>query len=233
MSRGMRRDVQLNWLARYRPIVKQLARMEGAVLEVGSGAVGIGLLYDGPFVGCDVTFERRTVPQMSAVIGSALHLPFADCEFGVVVASDVLEHIPANSRAMMVDQLIRVSRKWVIIGIPCGPASEWADHWLARWWAWWKRSPPPWLDEHQELGLPECEYVENLLGKRGGVTWTVLPNENIWMHLLFIISDSTRLEKTIRRVWRCWPGLVTWVADMAQWGIPYRRIYVVERVDGG
>ena len=226
-------DVQLNWLVRYRPILKQLKRAKGSVLEVGSGPMGISILSGELFVGCDSVFEQQPVPTMSAVIGSALHLPFASREFQVVIASDVLEHIPADSRAEAVRQLIRVSRRWVIIGVPCGSAAEWADRWLAHWLTYRGRSVPGWLVEHQTVGLPGCDYVDNLLKQQGGVTWTMFPNENAWMHLLFMIFDGMGLGgRLIRHIWRRWPGLLTCITDASRWRPWYRRIYVVERVDG-
>jgi hypothetical protein len=212
--------------------MKQLARMKGSTLEVGSGAVGIGLLADRPFVGCDLKFERQPAPQMSAVMGSALHLPFADGEFEVVVASDVLEHIPPNSRAAVVDQLIRVGRRWILMGVPCGPSAARSDGWLARWLAFRGKSDPDWLVEHRMFGLPSCEGVDDLLKRRREVTWTVFPNENIWTHLLFMILDGTRVgAKVNRSVWQCCPRLLAYVADAGCWGPWYRRIYVVERAD--
>ena len=221
--------MQLNWLARYRPIVEQLMQVPGPVLEVGSGSTGVGLLVDRPFVGCDVTFERRPVPQMSATIGSATNLPFADRGFSVVVASDLLEHLPCEVRATAIDELIRVSRRLVIIGVPCGRASEDADRRLRQWQSFWHKPVPNWLKEHQALSLPACGSIELILAERVDVEYSFLPNENVWMHLIFLIIDMSWLVKGIRLLWRWAPAALNWVADAAGWGVPYRRIFVVER----
>jgi hypothetical protein len=228
----MTQDVQLNWLARYLPIARQLAQLDGPVLEVGSGAVGLGLLWDKRFIGCDRVFEQRPVSSMSAVIGSAERLAFGDREFGTVVASDVLEHLPAHHRPDMVYEIIRVSRRWIIIGAPCGPAAEQADRRLEHWFTRRGRPIPGWLTEHQMFGLPGPQDVDHLLEEHGRVTWSVLPNENIWLHLCFMVFDTTRVgQKLNSRVWQWQPSLLTWAAGMAQWGPCYRHIYVIERTD--
>jgi hypothetical protein len=208
-----------------------LSHVEGRVLEVGSGPVGIGLLTDRAFFGCDLAFEEEPLSEMRATIGSAAHLPFPDREFEAVIASDLLEHVPASLRPVVVDQLIRVSRRIVIVGVPCDQKSEWADRCLARWRSLWRKPSPEWLVEHQSLGLPDCESIEDLLRKQGRITWTVLPNENVWMHLALMIIDMSQAVKLFRVVWRLLPGAVNTIVDMVHWGVPYRRIYVITRTD--
>jgi GT2 family glycosyltransferase/SAM-dependent methyltransferase len=85
------------------------------VLEVGGGRSGLArLLYPRAHVTTlDVEEEHAAAdvnrdPQVRFVVGDATDLPFADASFDVVTFFDVLEHIPADTRA--VNEALRVLR---------------------------------------------------------------------------------------------------------------------------
>ena len=88
----------LNWAARYYPIVRVLKNHklfhDASLLEIGSGSVGIGRFRPVPFVGCDISFPFEPLWPMTAVTASATQLPMNDKQFDVVLASDMLEHVP-------------------------------------------------------------------------------------------------------------------------------------------
>lgn len=48
------------------------------------------------------------------------HLPFKSDSFDVLTAVDVLEHIPASQRGPFIKELLRVSKKKIIISAPLG-----------------------------------------------------------------------------------------------------------------
>ena len=92
----------LNRAARFFPILRELKSLlpaGGALLEVGSGSLGLGEFWADPFVGCDVTFSSRPVKNMRAVRCSGHQLPFGDRAFDAVVVSDVMEHVPPPQRS--------------------------------------------------------------------------------------------------------------------------------------
>ncbi|MCC6767362.1 MAG: methyltransferase domain-containing protein [Deltaproteobacteria bacterium] len=45
-------------------------------------------------------------------------LPFADASFDLVLCQDVLEHVPPDGRTLLLDELRRVSRRFVVLGAP-------------------------------------------------------------------------------------------------------------------
>ena len=71
--------------------------------------------------------EVRTAASGQPVRGDALHLPFADATFDRVIASEVLEHIPDDVRA--ISELTRVLR-------PGGTIAVTVPAWLAEQLCW-------------------------------------------------------------------------------------------------
>ncbi len=95
-----------------------LIRQTGAktVLEVG---IGNGTLANYlKSNGIDVTtcdFDKSLQPDK---VGDIRNLPFKNEEFDVVVAFEVLEHLPFEDFVLAISELHRVSKKYVIISIP-------------------------------------------------------------------------------------------------------------------
>ena len=98
-----------------------------------------------------------------AVVGDARALPFEDGSFDVVVAVDLLEHVPAADRRLVVDELARAAARRVVLACPAGPAALEADRALAARLA----RAPPWLDEHLANGFPDPDEVRGWLEPRG------------------------------------------------------------------
>src|SRR6202030_3324256 len=120
---------------RYLPIIRLLRHevpSEPSVLEIGSGPYGMGEYHPRHFVGCDLSFSEPPRRPMIPVVASALQLPFCDSSFDAVIASDVLEHVPPGGRQTVVREALRVARKVVLIGFPCGQRAYALDQ---RLWA--------------------------------------------------------------------------------------------------
>src|ERR1700742_745592 len=78
----------LNRASRFFPILQALQsvlKTGGTLLEVGSGSLGIGEYWHGPFVGCDLSFASRPVRNMQAVRCVGQQLPFRSGSFDAVV----------------------------------------------------------------------------------------------------------------------------------------------------
>jgi hypothetical protein len=57
-------------------------------------------------------------PQVEAVTGDATQLAFADETFDLVLCAEVLEHFESPTLEKICAELVRVSRRYVLIGVP-------------------------------------------------------------------------------------------------------------------
>jgi SAM-dependent methyltransferase len=242
--------VMLNQLARYSVVVPIVEGCEGkTLLEVGSGSEGIARFASSRWsvTACDRDFTDYgsvEVPEdgLRRIEGDVTALPFADREFDVVVALDLLEHLPAELRPRALAELARVTGSRLIAGCPCGAAALKADRILGRYYALQPRATPPWLVEHLENGFPEGDMLTDSLATFGAVR--SLPNERIGVHLAVSLFEGTpyvarlalrlaaKLEAGI-------PGVDGFFSPQAQRGLSllrggdrepaYRRIAVLDR----
>ena len=197
------------------------------VLEIGSGAIGLGEFWHHSFVGCDVIFAEKPKPPMRPVRCSGSRLPFADQSFDAVVASDVMEHVPPEWRRSVVSEALRVSRKVVVIGYPCGTSAFRADVALRDWYLKRGRVPPTWLEEHMVHPFPNGELFSELKG-----IWTVkaIPNESLKFHLRMMRLEMYRpVDQLFRLALLVVPSLVERFLKWKDCEPSYRKIFVLCR----
>ena len=197
------------------------------VLEIGSGAIGLGEFWHYPFVGCDVIFAEKPRPLMRPVRCSGSRLPFADQSFDAVVASDVMEHVPPESRGRVVSEALRVSRKVVVIGYPSGPTAMAADRDLREWYLRKKRAPPAWLEEHMMHPFPNGELFSEVEKE-----WTVnaVPNESVEFHLKMMRLEMSRpINHLFRLGLLAMPNVIEGFLRRKDSEPSYRKIFVLRR----
>jgi hypothetical protein len=218
----------LNRAARFFPILKELKShlpAGGAVLEVGSGSMGLGEFWSEPFVGCDLMFSSRPVANMRAVQCSAYQLPFRDRAFDAVLVSDVMEHIPPTLRTQVFTEALRVARKIVVFGYPCGRAAHEVDKKLYRDYQSRKLAPPIWLEEHMLHPFPDESLLTDL---PTGWKKQVIPNETLRFHYWMMKTEMSPLWNfCLRLLLKMAPGLVGRCLKHANREPSYRKIFVL------
>jgi len=222
---------------RYRPVIRILrehARPEDTVLEVGSGPHGLTLYWPRPVVGYDVDFggpDLGWLRRVKAEPGQR-RLPFGDGEFDFVVSADMLEHLPADERPGLIRELVRVSRGWTVLCCPCGPVAEEFDRKLVDLCRQ-RGVNHPWAAEHLERGLPEVSQVEHAfrscLDQQTPATLAVHGNLNTdtWYRLWrFTITRSGPGRSVLNKL--CWP-LVPWLSRKNR-EPTYRKVFTVHKL---
>lgn len=84
--------------------------------RMGSGRV-VGLDLEDPAIQAE--WEHRRAPNLEYRIMKAENLPFADAEFEVATAIEVLEHVPDPRHT--IGEMARVASKWLIVSVPREP----------------------------------------------------------------------------------------------------------------
>ena len=102
-----------------------------SVLDVGCGEGVLTVewadrLGDGRVVGIDLEdpklkgeWEKRARPNLEFRAEEATRLSFADDEFDMATAIEVLEHVPQPERT--VEEMARVARRWLLVSVPREP----------------------------------------------------------------------------------------------------------------
>lgn len=149
-------------------LIEALGGEVASVLEVGANRQRLlaKFLPDVRFVFSDL----MPLPEMEEgfVQADATALPFADMEFDATVCLDVIEHMPVEVRTKAISEMVRVSRRVVVVAFPVD--QPWVHEAEARANHSWKHyfgSAYPWLEEHQEFGLVDGDQIESAFRDAG------------------------------------------------------------------
>lgn len=152
---------------RYLPMADHLRRFGiRSALDVGSGGRGLSLYWEGRVVEMDLAVSgweprHNRIP----VAGSGLALPFRPKSFDAAVCSDVIEHLGPEDRLRLASEMIRVARRKVILGAPCGSAAREAEIAVDRVHRLSRGSSHPWLAEHLLHPIPDEETLAEEIGR--------------------------------------------------------------------
>lgn len=172
---------------RYLPVVHRIDKRE-SVLEVGSGSLGIGPYLKRPFIGVDINFNGPVWPPMERLKASALNIPKPDNSVDIVVSMDMLEHLPSEQRGQAIEEMLRLAKKKVIIGVPIGKRAEKHDQLIDQLYRKTRGNQHKFLKEQTEYGLPEQAEIVTALKKAAqkyhkNINITIIPNQNLSLRL--------------------------------------------------
>jgi GT2 family glycosyltransferase/glycosyltransferase involved in cell wall biosynthesis/tetratricopeptide (TPR) repeat protein len=134
---------------------------------------------------------------------SGMNLPFLAKTFDAVVCTDVLEHVPADERPRLIEELQRVTNGVLILGFPQHSVeSKVAEEILATWIRETSGSDYSFLEEHRTHGLPDASEVRAILGKQSGkILEAVNANVYSWLPLMmsyFAIEKHEEFKESIK-----------------------------------
>jgi SAM-dependent methyltransferase len=103
-----------------RDIVSLMPKDVDFVLDAGCGKGTVTNLLAKKYsvVGIDVSAPALSYVNTTRVQGDICNLPFADESFDLVVSSDVIEHIPENLFLQSLAELLRISKRYILISVP-------------------------------------------------------------------------------------------------------------------
>lgn len=143
-----------------------------------------------------ITADTLAEDQEGFVKLTGTKLPFEDKQFDLVVCTDVLEHIPPDSRTEFLQEAARVTKTHFLICFPFKQkASDLIETQLAETFEKLNGKPHPWLGEHREYGLPEFAFVASILEPFGLLHSSKSAPLKSWMthqwnSLQYSISDA-------------------------------------------
>jgi hypothetical protein len=189
--------------------------------------MGLGEFWSRPFIGSDVNFEHGARKPMIPVICSGDRLPFSDHSFDAVVASDVLEHVPPQSRTAVIAEALRVTRSVAVFGFPHGPAAFDLDKNLYSEYKKREEPPPVWLEEHMSYPFPTGELFREL---PSGWKMKAIPNESLDFHIWVMRKEMhLRWYYIFRLALLIMPTFVERLLRKADSEPTYRMIFVLTR----
>jgi hypothetical protein len=138
-----------------------------------------------------------------------------------------MEHVPPDWRKQVLSEALRVARKIVIFGFPCGPAAFELDQKLYRYYQSRNLRPPVWLEEHMLHEFPGQSLFTDL-----PTEWNtrVIPNESLRFHYWMMRAEMSRVwDYSFRIMLRIMPSLVEHGLQHADREPSYRMIFVLTR----
>lgn len=84
----------------------------------GDGRITDSLVGEKQITGLDISSEAFNSFRGTPVIGSLDKMPFANQKFDMVLATEVLEHIPSDIYRKSLEELQRISGKYILITVP-------------------------------------------------------------------------------------------------------------------
>ncbi len=160
---------------------------DARLLDVGGYPGTLADLLDDHAI---ITLDQPHCPRPDYVCGTASAIPFSNESFDLIVSSDTLEHLPLSDRDQFLEELLRVSARYIILGAPFhSEPVEFCEEKISALYERCYARPHPWLSEHVANSLPHLDAVCNFFQGRG-CTCVAIPNGNLY---LWFIMEALQL----------------------------------------
>lgn len=197
--------------ARYKPIIDYINENHPEkILEIGSWSQWIWRFININFDWLDLSKndyqknERETWSNMNFIYWNALDIPIKNNTYDLVFSCDMLEHIHRKDREKVLNEALRVCKKWciVIFWFPCWFFGKMSDYFLFYSFKILhlinqKITIPTRLTEHIDIDYPSNKEVQLLL-KRISKEYQLDTKKikkynfnNVFFHIIFIFLDMS------------------------------------------
>lgn len=137
-----------------------------------------------------ITLDQPHCARLDYVCGTARALPFQNGSFDLILSSDTLEHLRESERDQFLEEMLRVSARFIILGAPFQSwPIEFCEEKVGALYERCYGKPHPWLSEHKANGLPRLEVVCNFFKERN-CSCVAIPNGNLY---LWFIMEALEL----------------------------------------
>jgi 2-polyprenyl-3-methyl-5-hydroxy-6-metoxy-1,4-benzoquinol methylase len=147
---------------------------EGVLTEKWARRLGdkrvVGIDLDDP--GLHAEWEKRTAPNLEYRVMKAENLPFADGEFDVATAIEVLEHVP--DPAHTVAEMARVASGHLLVSVPREPLWRMLNMVRGAYWRSLGNTPGHVNHWSKRAFVAECSRHGEVVEARSPFPWTML-----------------------------------------------------------
>ena len=129
---GRKYDSKRRFLSYWHQIDEAFALNPASMLEIGIGNGFVAkYLRDHGLLVTTLDIDERLGPD---VVGSVTKLPFEDRHFELVMACEILEHIPYEKAKEGLREIRRVSSRWAIISLPDATRTARIEFPIPKFW---------------------------------------------------------------------------------------------------
>ncbi len=141
-------------------VLQPLVKEGTIILDAGCGEYGLAAFMPGANItGVDILPKDAVDPRLKYIHGSIIDLPFEPQAFDLAVSVDVLEHLPVELRPDAITQLVKVTKRAIIITFPDGERARKIDSDFECELKKRKMPLPDWLEEHLAQRYPEAGEI--------------------------------------------------------------------------
>jgi hypothetical protein len=77
----------------------------------------------------------------------------------------MMEHLPTKIRKKSIEEMVRVSKKYLFVAFPRGQTSVLVDKFIARYYQFTHKNKLNFLSEHIQYGLPQEDKIISMIEK--------------------------------------------------------------------
>jgi len=130
----------------------------------------VGIDLEDPLIAAE--WAKRTAPNLTYVAQRAERLPFADREFDLVTAIEVLEHVPDPEHT--VAEMARCAARHVLVSVPREPLWRGLNMARGAYWSAWGNTPGH-VNHFSKQAITElCARHGEVIETRSPFPWTMV-----------------------------------------------------------